>query len=171
MRIRIKNVKVPLDYQESDLRVAAARVLKLLAHHLGRVWVLREAVDARRQEVHFNVTLGVELPEDVVIENNPQVAPLEELVPWVPVPGEASLRTPPIIVGGGPAGLFAARLLAYHGYRPILIEQGGDVDRRVDRVKRFWRRDSGSTQQYSVRRGWAGTFSDGKLTTRAGTGG
>ena len=41
MRIRIKNVKVPLDYQESDLRVAAARVLKLLAHHLGRVWVLR----------------------------------------------------------------------------------------------------------------------------------
>jgi hypothetical protein len=169
MRKKIKNVRLPLDYQEEDMRAAAARILKLSADEFGEISVIREAVDARRNSVHFNVTLSIELSEDALIKNNPQVASLEEPAPWNPVSGESALPTPPIIVGSGPAGLFAALLLARYGYRPILIEQGEDVDRRVSKVNRFWREgvlDARSNTQFGE--GGAGTFSDGKLTTRSG---
>lgn len=169
MKVKIKNIKMPLDYRPEDLSTAAARILKLPPKKLGEVWLIREAVDARRQEVYFNVTLGVALKEGALVRESPQVASWEEPLQWYAVPGESRLVTPPIIVGAGPAGLFAALLLARHGYRPIVIEQGQDVDRRVGKVNRFWREgilDERSNTQFGE--GGAGTFSDGKLTTRSG---
>ncbi len=81
--------------------------------------------------------------------------------------GQAPLAARPLVVGMGPAGMFAALLLAEHGMHPILIDRGDSVADRVRAVERFYRDgvlDTESNIQFGA--GGAGTFSDGKLLTR-----
>jgi len=81
--------------------------------------------------------------------------------------GSETLSAPPLVVGMGPAGMFAALLLARQGYRPILIDRGDCVEKRTQSVERFRRTgilDTESNVQFGA--GGAGTFSDGKLVTR-----
>jgi hypothetical protein len=83
-----------------------------------------------------------------------------------PTPGEKQLKTRPVIVGAGPAGLFAAYQLTQAGYAPFVIERGRQVDKRTQDVRRFWENgvlDPDSNVQFGE--GGAGTFSDGKLNT------
>ncbi len=82
------------------------------------------------------------------------------------VHGSERLEERPVIVGMGPAGLFAGLMLSRHGYRPILVDRGEDVDSRVEKIEKFWDKgilDPESNVQFGE--GGAGTFSDGKLTT------
>ena len=88
----------------------------------------------------------------------------EELIPQY---GEQPLAARPLVVGMGPAGLFAALLLARNGYAPILIDRGAPIDERVRDVEAFratGRLNTESNIQFGA--GGAGTFSDGKLVTR-----
>lgn len=81
-------------------------------------------------------------------------------------PGHTALPHRPVVMGAGPAGLFAGLLLARMGYRPLLLERGADVDTRTQTVRSFWqtgRLDKDCNVQFGE--GGAGTFSDGKLTT------
>lgn len=78
------------------------------------------------------------------------------------------LKHPPVVVGFGPAGMFAAELLSRHGYNPVVIERGSRVEKRVIDIETFWSSgvlDSESNVQFGE--GGAGTFSDGKLTSRS----
>ncbi len=82
-------------------------------------------------------------------------------------PGNERLSGRPLIIGGGPAGMFCALLLAENGYRPILIDRGESVSERAQAYKRFCEKgilDKENNIQFGA--GGAGTFSDGKLTTR-----
>lgn len=81
--------------------------------------------------------------------------------------GTLPLSAPPVVIGAGPAGLLAALQLAEHGYKPLLLERGKPVEQRVQDVQRFWQTgefNPASNVQFGE--GGAGTFSDGKLTTR-----
>ena len=83
------------------------------------------------------------------------------------VPGVMTLQHRPVVVGFGPAGMLAAFYLAREGYRPLALERGQDVDQRTSDVEKFWQTgqfDPESNVQFGE--GGAGTFSDGKLTTR-----
>ncbi|MBE6788235.1 MAG: hypothetical protein E7539_01055 [Ruminococcaceae bacterium] len=81
--------------------------------------------------------------------------------------GKQNLKNRPVIVGFGPAGMFAGLILAKNGYRPIIIERGEDVDKRISSVTSFWQTGKLNTQSnVQFGEGGAGTFSDGKLTTR-----
>ena len=164
--IRINNVKLPLDYSDSSLKKAAAKELRLEPKAIKTVSLFRRSIDARKKDrLCFICSLDVEV---AVNENNllkkaknaALVAPYTYDVPkWQ---GGA----PPVVVGFGPAGMFAALILAQSGAKPIVIERGKDVDSRTADVNRFWTDgtlDCNSNVQFGE--GGAGTFSDGKLNT------
>ena len=134
----------------SDTKVALARVVK------RSVDARRSRVGAEQSAVKVNLTL------ELYIDNEPQPAPLHFDYP------DASGRTPVVIVGSGPAGLFAALRLIELGMRPIVLERGKEVAERgkdIATINRGGGVDPDSN--YAFGEGGAGTFSDGKLFTRS----
>ncbi|HWP95983.1 MAG TPA: NAD(P)-binding protein [Syntrophomonadaceae bacterium] len=173
MKIRVRELALPLDYSENDLRQAAARRLDININHILSVNLVRKAVDARRSTVHFSFTLDLELPDTLKLSaellSSPQISLLPARETVVLTGGQQPLPLSPLVVGAGPAGLFCALLLARQGYRPILLERGLDLDRRVQEVEQFWNLGLLHPQANAqFGEGGAGTFSDGKLTTRIG---
>jgi uncharacterized FAD-dependent dehydrogenase len=165
MTIRISQLKLPLDYAKKPLALHAARALRINPDDVASVRLFKKSVDARdKSNVHFTVAL------DVDVKIRPRALPagcavLEKTAPRkLPAPRRLEYR--PIVVGLGPAGLFAALTLAKMGLNPIALERGRPVDERARDVENFWRTgvlNPASNVQFGE--GGAGAFSDGKLTT------
>lgn len=164
--IRISNVKIPLDYDDNTLKKAAAKELRVDIKAIKQISLFRRSIDARKKDqLHFTCTLDAELniSENSVLnkaKNAVKATPYYYDVPkWH---GGAA----PIVVGFGPAGMFAALVLAQSGAKPIVIERGKDVDSRTADVNGFWTSGQLNTESnVQFGEGGAGTFSDGKLTT------
>ena len=167
--IRIQNLSLPLDFGPEDLRRKAAKALGVSPDALGAVRLLRQSVDARKKsDVRYICSVGVDLSGEAALAgrlHNGNVT-LWEPQPYV-FPGvNRTSSLPPVVVGMGPAGLFAALFLARNGMPPIILERGRDVDSRAHDVELFWRTGTLSrTSNVQFGEGGAGTFSDGKLTT------
>ena len=177
--IEVRNLALPLSAAGLSAQGMLARaVASRLGVDEGRIVsirTLRRSVDARRKSnVHFVVTVGVML-DDVTGEDEAAVVrgvgdtdvfvAAPELQPTV---AGLAIAPPirPIVVGTGPAGLFAALVLARSGARPLVLERGAEVGARIRSVNAFIRDgvlDPDSNIQFGE--GGAGTFSDGKLTT------
>ncbi|MBR3502770.1 MAG: FAD-binding protein [Clostridia bacterium] len=168
--IRLSNLKVPLDYTPSSLLKAAEA--KLNARGLVEsARVAKKSVDARdKGDVHFVMALDVALrgDEKKVLARLPrgvQAAPARPEPVLRPISG-ARFENRPVVVGLGPAGLFAAYTLALSGARPIVVERGQDVARRAAAVASFWSGGAFNPRSnVQFGEGGAGAFSDGKLTT------
>ena len=164
--IRLNNINIPLEYNDAVLRKAAAKELRVEPKAIKTVSLFRRSVDARKKaQLHFTCTLDVEVAAD---ENN-LLRKAKNAVKVTPYRYEAPKWTggaSPVVVGFGPAGMFAALVLAQSGAKPIVVERGRDVDARTADVQRFWtsgQLDETSNVQFGE--GGAGTFSDGKLNT------
>jgi uncharacterized FAD-dependent dehydrogenase len=150
MSKKINNIKVNLDETLEEK-------LQLLGEEFSSIRVLRKSLDARRRnQIHhvYNVELFEEGEEPIQREH-----PIEKF--------EGKVKEKPLIVGAGPAGLFAALRFVDRGVPCHLIEQGGPVEERIPKIARFWRH--GRLDKYTnvcFGEGGAGLYSDGKLLTR-----
>ena len=173
MSLKIADIMLGLDDSEEELPARMAARLGVGPDAIGRWRILRKSLDARRQgEIRFVYAAEVELPGDEEALRSRRLGPGIEVFEaerfdWPDRPGAEPLRNRPLIVGAGPAGLFAAYFLALDGYRPLVLERGRGVKDRVADVRRF---DAGGAldpeSNYLFGEGGAGTFSDGKLTSR-----
>jgi len=166
--IRIPSIRIPLSAVHSAAEEQAVLQQKIAAAcgiapaALGGWTLLKKSLDAREKgRPLFVYSVEAEVPQtakgDAV-----QVQP-----PFTLPPARAGMPRP-VVVGAGPAGLFAALLLAKAGCAPLLVEQGKDVDARAKDIANFWQKgtlDPLSNVQFGE--GGAGAFSDGKLTSRS----
>ena len=164
--IRVGNIRVSLDADFSDIAGIASKKLKIPRDRIKKAVLSKKSVDARKKsDVHFIISIDIEAKNEdkllKILKNASSVKPEKYEVKFVPIDSER-----PVIVGFGPAGMFAALVLAMSGARPIVLERGGDVDSRCIAVDKF--RSSGvldTENNIQFGEGGAGTFSDGKLTT------
>ena len=147
--------KIGKDLTGTELKEAAAKALGVKADKVGHIEVVRRSVDAR-QDILYRYR----------IQAYRQGEPFE---PYQAVPyQDVHQAQPVIVVGAGPAGMFAALKLLQLGLKPIVLERGKDVERRkVDMAKVSTQGVIDPDSNYCYGEGGAGAFSDGKLYTRS----
>ena len=170
--ILVRNIRLPLsagEPQAFEKALHAARIPRGKVQHLG---VAKLSVDARHGQPKLVYTVAVTLKEpaeEAAFAARCGDASLQQKVDFSVQNGIQPLAHRPVVCGLGPAGLFAALLLARQGYQPIVLERGPALDERVKAVEHFsatGELDVNANIQFGE--GGAGTFSDGKLTTRIG---
>ena len=173
--IRLHNIKLPLDYSNRTLIQQAAKKLGVQQGQIARAEISKKSVDARKKnDVCFVSSIDVTLknPQDekrIAARLAPNVGALT--APYAPPVYTTLTSAPavrPVVVGLGPAGLFAALTLAEAGAKPIVLERGQDVDTRTRDVQAYWEKGQSAfkpTSNVQFGEGGAGTFSDGKLNT------
>ena len=167
--IRIAQLKIDIQESKDSLKSRVAKKLNIKVSDIQDFRIFKASVDARRDTITFVYTIDVSLPNehDILNKKLPNVTKTPDLGYQMPPVRRLAPAQRPVVIGFGPAGMFAALLLAQCGYHPIVLERGSSIDARVHSIDQFCQHgilDSESNIQFGE--GGAGTFSDGKLTTR-----
>ncbi len=152
---RLHELRIPYE-RDPDLPAAVARSLGLASDQIGEIRILKRSLDARQRRQLFWV-YSLEIYPNGEAPDQGQT----------PFPQLSWNGPPPLVLGAGPAGLFAAWTFLAHGIKPILFERGARTHQRMLKISRYWRHgelDLDSNVCHGE--GGAGTFSDGKLITR-----
>lgn len=170
--IRLRQIKVPINKDNKTfIKKECSKILKINSNQINNLYINKKSLDARHKpNLYFVYEVDMEVDnEDKILSKNHNTNILEtpnEKYKFN-ITGVKELENRPIIIGAGPAGLFCGYMLAKNGYRPIIIERGEPIEKRIDTVENFWntgKLELESNVQFGE--GGAGTFSDGKLVTQ-----
>jgi uncharacterized FAD-dependent dehydrogenase len=167
--LRLTEIKLPIEHPDGAIRNAIVERLGIADADLLRCEVFKRGVDARKKNhILFAYTLDVELRDEAAVlarfKKDPHVGITPDTSYHFIAQAPANLTERPVVIGMGPAGLFAGLLLAQMGFRPLILERGKAVRERTKDTWGLWRQgklDPESNVQFGE--GGAGTFSDGKL--------
>ncbi|HEU0188967.1 MAG TPA: NAD(P)/FAD-dependent oxidoreductase [Gallionella sp.] len=167
--LRLTEIKLPLAHAEDEIKAAILRRLAISDDELIGYSVFKRGIDARKPHaILYTYTLNVEVRDETAIlerfRNDPHVSIAPDTSYHFVAQAPQNLPSRPVVVGMGPAGLFAGLLLAQMGFRPLILERGKAVRERTKDTFGLWRQgvlNPESNVQFGE--GGAGTFSDGKL--------
>lgn len=159
------DVSLPYNYSDDDIFTALTLRIPVIREEIGDLKILKRTLCLDdKSDIHYKATVGISLlpeREAGLLKMKKKVSEADDFSLTIP---PAKFISRPLVVGAGPAGLFAALLLAEAGANPILIERGLAVKERTEKVERFTKfgvLDPECNIQFGE--GGAGTFSDGKL--------
>jgi uncharacterized FAD-dependent dehydrogenase len=170
--VDLGGIKLELGESEELLATKVAAILDISIDDIAAIEIIRKAIDARRRKPpHFvyalkisvseNTKLSAEFNEGLALSGQKDESEIPTLLSVSPA------KLPIVVIGSGPAGLFAAYVLARRNIPVILLERGTPVEERIKDVKIFWEQGYLNPQSNVLfGEGGAGTFSDGKLTSR-----
>ena len=173
--IRLRQIDIGVDIAEENKEILkqCAKKLRIRENQIQGCKIIKKSIDARdKSKIVYCYEIDVEFrnidDEEKILKKNKSkdIFKTEKEEYQFKITGKEPIKNRPVIVGAGPAGLFSAYMLASYGYRPLVIERGEQIEKRVETVQKFW--DTGilnpeSNVQFGE--GGAGTFSDGKLNT------
>ena len=161
--VRLSNIKIRKDMNEEELFEEIYKKYRINPKSVTEKRIIKKSIDARnKDDIFYNYTVEISCKNEGKIKNGQKVIETKDIV--IEIKRKSNVR--PIIIGAGPAGLFSALTLVKNGIKPIVIEQGKNVDERkadVDEFLKSGKLNTMSNVQFGE--GGAGTFSDGKLTS------
>lgn len=161
--LSINNLKIRKDLSQSEVFEIAIKKAHIQKQDILSWQITKKSIDARKKEdVHYLYCLAIEVKEEQKYKHLEKIKKFE--MPTISL--KNPLINPPVIIGAGPAGLFAALTLVQNHCKPIIIEQGQAIEKRKQSVDTFFKNgklNPSSNVQFGE--GGAGTFSDGKLTS------
>ena len=168
--IRLRDIPLPPEHNAHQLQFEAAQMLHISVSKIRHLRIVRRSVDARKKpdvKIIYTVDVTVDGNEKKILRasgcKRASIAPVSYYKAPKNIPAP-EMR--PVVVGFGPAGMFAALILAMAGWKPLVLERGEDAASRHEKVQKFFETgilDTRSNVQFGE--GGAGTFSDGKLNT------
>lgn len=160
---RLKDIKIRENISDIEVFRRAIRTYGISESKVKRWRIFKKSIDARNKaDVHFVYTIDIDTDDSKIVS---KLTKIDE-ISFPKITNMRKSKYRPIIVGAGPAGLFAALILAQNGVKPIVLEQGKTVDERLKDIEEF--KSTGKLNVLSnvqFGEGGAGTFSDGKLNS------
>ncbi len=173
--IRVTQIKLNIRHTDKELEEKLIKKLGIRPYELGEYFIVKRSLDARdKTDILYSYTIQVHLAEETerrVLDKarrgrSNDICRDDSVSYRLPENGKAKLKHRPVIIGFGPAGMFAGLAMARAGLRPIILERGQCAEERKKTVESFWAGgELDIASNVSFGEGGAGTFSDGKLNT------